>query len=125
MTDTAFDAIPEYDPLPSKPGGRGPGISDNLEKTKAADIMDKDIAVTGFVIIPNKFKDENGPDSGPPEVTMIEIMDAQGDSFYFVHGSKVLMAQVQERLDLEQFPFRTRLTLQESEKTGRTYYTFA
>ncbi|GAG14430.1 unnamed protein product, partial [marine sediment metagenome] len=117
-----FDAIPEYAPLP-KSGGRGPGIGEELDKCKAVDILDKDIAVVGFMVIPNKFKDDPTPNSGPPEVTMIEVMDAQGDHFYFVHGSSVLMAQLEERHGNDQIPFRTRLTKAMS-KNDREYYTF-
>jgi len=121
MTNPTFEAIPEYDPLPKTAAGRGPGISADLTKTKAKDLIDADIAVTGFMIIPNQFIES---DSDPKEVTMIEIMDAAGDSFYFVHGSKVLMQAVEARQELGQIPFKTRLTFEEG-KNGRSYYAFA
>jgi hypothetical protein len=118
----SFEDVETYPELPKQAGGRGPGIGSDLEKCKAADILDKDVAVVGFLIIPNKFKNESDP-PGPDEVTMFEILDPQNDRWVFTHASQVLMNQAEQREELGQIPFRTRLTMVEGSK-GRSYYSF-
>lgn len=121
MTEaTSFDDIPEREPLPTSAAG-GTGITPDLKKMKAADLLNRDIGVLGFLVIPNRYKEN---DHDPDEVLIYEVMDAEGERWAFTHGSRVLRRIAEERQEREELPFRTRLILAESAK-GRKYYTFA
>lgn len=110
--------IPDREPLPSEGGGRGTGLSDgDIPKVKAAGIIDDDIAVVGYLILPNKY------DDGPPEYALVEIIDVDGNNFVFSTSSKALMRALEEREEREEIPFKTSLTMKES-KAGRSYYVF-
>jgi len=121
MTNPEFEAIPDYEALPETASGRGPGVGQDLNKVKPAEILDRDIAIMGFMIQPNRFKET---DKDADETTLFEFMDAAGDRFCFWHTSDVLQRQAEARWERQEVPWKTRLTMADG-KSGRTYYTFA
>jgi hypothetical protein len=121
--DTLFEDVPSYDPLPETGSVEGFGLSEeNLPTVKAADLVDMDIAVVGFIVADNQFKES---DSDPDKVVAYEFMDSTGANALFWHTSPVLKRQVEFRHENGQIPFRTKLVLKEPKKaTGRQYYSF-
>lgn len=124
MASNEFDTIPSYEPLPSSGGGEGFGVSeDDLTIVKAAEITGQPIAILGYIIQPNAFK-ENETD--PDEVVLYEFMDPSGKKFGFWHTSNVLKGQVKERHERNEIPFKTVLDKVPPKKKGRNpYYSFA
>ena len=118
-----FDDIPQPEPLPSN-AGEGFGVSENnLPVVKAADIVDQPIAILGYLIMENKYK-ENDVDAD--KVVLYEVMDATNSVFCFWHTSSVLKRQVVQRHEREEIPFRTVLEKVPSKKSGhQPYYSFA
>lgn len=114
-----WDSIPEQPALPQ--GGsqlEGPGISSDLEKCKAADLIDENFAVIGYA------KYESKEEAGQ-FFAYVEILTPSNERFKFSTSSSVLMGKLKQRYDLGQIPFRTGLVMKDSKKTaGRTYYDF-
>jgi hypothetical protein len=118
-----FDDIETYEDFPEGGQLEGFGLSgENIPSVKPADIVDMDIAVIGFIIMDNQYKE--GPDD-PDKVLAYEFVDETNTSRLFWHTSKVLKRQVEYRQEAGQIPFKTKLILKESNKSGgRTYYSF-
>lgn len=118
-----YDDIPDYEPLPDEGGGRGPGftIEDEMPKIKVAEIVDEDIAVVGYLILPNGFKEK---ETDPDEYMLIEIIDVAGEHKLFNTMSNALMKTVQKRHERGEFPFKTSVQVKLS-KNKRNYYVFA
>jgi hypothetical protein len=117
-----FDDIPEREPLPDQGGGRGPGLSgEEIPKVKASEIVGDDIAVTGFLILPNGFKES---ESDPDEYALVEIIDTEDNNFLFSTMSNALLKTLEARFDRGEIPFKTSVELRKS-KNNRDYYVFA
>jgi hypothetical protein len=123
MPSALFDEIPEREPLPPM-GGEGFGVSQSdLDIVKPAEIVGSQIAVVGFIIQDNKYKET---DDDPDKVVLYECMDTEGNYFGFWHTSGVLRHQVESRWERDEIPFRTVLEKVPSKKAGRQpYYSFA
>jgi hypothetical protein len=118
-----FENIPEYEPLPEGGATEGFGLSEeNLPTVKPADVVDMDIAVTGYIVTDNQFKES---ENDPAKVVAYEFMDTTGAKALFWHTSPVLKRQVEFRHENGQIPFRTKLVLKDPKKaSGRQYYSF-
>ena len=116
-----WESIPDREPLPDMGGGRGPGLSDeSINKVKASEIIDDDIAVIGYLILPNQFKKE---EDDPDEYALVEIVDVDGNNFVFSTSSKALTRALEARDERQEIPFKTSLTMRKS-AAGRDYYVF-
>ena len=122
MNDFNYADVPERAPLPdSEGGGTGPGLSgEDIPKVKAAEIIDDDIAVVGFLTLPNGFKKE---ESDPDTYTLVEIIDVDGNNFIFSTSARALVNALNQRFENDEIPFKTTLTFRKS-KAGRDYYVF-
>lgn len=119
---SAYDDVPEREALPEQGGGRGPGLSgEDIPKVKASEIVGDDIAVTGFLILPNGFKET---ESDPDEYALVEIIDIEGNNFLFSTMSNALVKALVTREEREEIPFKTRIEMRQS-KNNRSYYVFA
>lgn len=117
-----YDSVPEREALPEAGGGRGPGLSgEDIPKVKAAEIVGDDIAVVGFLILPNGFKET---ESDPDEYALVEIIDPEGKNFLFSTMSNALLKALEAREERDEIPFKTSIEMRKS-KAGRDYYVFA
>jgi len=124
MTETNME-IPSWEDIPERPAlssdgsGEGTGLSgENIPKVKAAEIVGDDIAIIGYLILPNTQFDDGGD-----EYALVEIMDVDGNNFVFSTSSKALMRILRERDERDEIPFKTCLVMKKS-KAGRSYYVF-
>jgi hypothetical protein len=115
-----WEEIPNRPPLSTDGAGRGTGLSgEDIPKVKAAEIVGDDIAVIGYLILPNTQFDDGGA-----EYALVEIMDVEGNNFVFSTSAKALMRVLEERDERGEIPFKTSLTMKKS-KAGRSYYVFS
>jgi hypothetical protein len=124
MTENAvipkWEDIPDRPPLQTDGSGEGTGLSaENIPKVKAAEIVGDDIAVVGYLILPNTMFEDGGD-----FYALIEIMDVDGNNFLFSTSSKALMRILKERHERDEIPFKTSLVMKKS-KAGRSYYVFS
>ena len=113
MSDNKFDAIPSYEPIAGGGDREGPGIGEELDRVKAADLVGVAFAVIGFVIMPSSYPEST-------HYAIVEIMDANGDSFSFLTSSKGLLKNLRHRWENNQLPFRTSLEMKPGQK-GKFY----
>lgn len=120
----AFDDVETYDDFPEGGEMEGFGLSgENIPAVKAADILDLPIAIVGYIVMDNQYKEK---DEDPDKVVAYEFIDVTNQSRLFWHTSPVLKRQVEFRNEEKQIPFRTKLILKDSKKSGgRTYYSFS
>lgn len=113
MSDNKFDSIPSYEPLAGGGDGEGPGIGEDLDQVKPADLVGVAFAVIGYLILPSTYPEST-------HYAIVEIMDANGDSFKFLTSSKGLLKNLRHRYENNQLPFRTSLEMKPG-KRGSFY----
>ena len=117
---TKWDDIPVPPVLASGGGSHleGPGISSDLKKCKAADLLDEDFAVLGYA----KYESKEEPGE---YFAYVEILTPAQELFKFSTSSLVLLSKLKQRWDAGHIPFRTSLVMRDSKRVaGRTYYDF-
>lgn len=115
-----WDNIPEPPEMEGGGGSHleGPGISPELEKCKAVDLVGEDFAVLGYA----KYESREEPGT---YFAYVEILTPDSENMKFSTSSQVLLTKLRKRHEAGHIPFRTSLVMRDSKKTaGRKYYDF-
>jgi hypothetical protein len=107
-------------------GAKGPGLTvdedTKLPKVDLKDLIGHDVGVIGFLVLPSKFAE---PGDEQQDYILMELQTAAGDHVIVATQSAVLMQQVQENYEAENFPFRGTLQHKANQSGTYKYYTFA
>jgi hypothetical protein len=107
-------------------GAEGPGLTvtkeAQLPKVDLKDLVGQSIGVIGFLILPSKF---TNPGEEQKDYVVIEVATDDGQHVICTTQSGVIMQQLRDNYDGNNFPFRSVLQHKMNQSGTYKYYTFA
>lgn len=104
-----FSEIPQYESVPTE--------SFEGEKISIDSILNKEVAILKFRVMPSSFFEGN--------FLMCQIMDAENNLAWFTTGSTVLEKQLKDIESKDKLPIRTTIKKVKGQNPTKRYYTLS